>query len=232
MEHILVVEDEVQLAALTEDYLKAAGYRTSALHEGSGVVAWVKTNQPDLILLDCMLPGKDGVSICRELRTFTQVPILMVTAKVDEIDRLIGLEIGADDYICKPCSLREVVARVKAVLRRYSLVPQHFIPETEAETPAAPVLQLDKTKFKATLKGQALDLTAVEFAMLDVLASSPGRVYSRSQLMEAIYRDNRIVSERTIDSHIKKLRKKFTEVQPDEELIHSVYGAGYKLEYF
>ncbi|UXI03822.1 response regulator [Photobacterium sp. TY1-4] len=230
MEHILVVEDEVQLAALTEDYLKAAGYQTSALHEGTQVVEWVRANQPDLILLDCMLPGKDGISICRELRTFTQVPILMVTAKVDEIDRLIGLEIGADDYICKPCSLREVVARVKAVLRRYALVPQHLTPEREQET-QTPALQLDKAKFKATLNGLDLDLTAVEFAMLDILASSPGRVYSRSQLMEAIYRDNRIVSERTIDSHIKKLRKKFTEVQPDYELIHSVYGAGYKLEF-
>lgn len=230
MEHILVVEDEVQLAALTEDYLKASGYQTSALHEGTQVVDWVRVNEPALVLLDCMLPGKDGVAICREVRTFSNVPIIMVTAKVDEIDRLIGLEIGADDYICKPCSLREVVARVKAVLRRHAVIPDNFQPDSASSQQGA-VLQLDKSRFKAQLKGCDLDLTAVEFAMLDILAASPGRVYSRAQLMEAIYRDNRIVSERTIDSHIKKLRKKFTEVQPDHELIHSVYGAGYKLEY-
>lgn len=230
MEHILVVEDEVQLATLTEDYLKASGYRTDALYEGTQVVEWVKANPPALILLDCMLPGKDGVSLCREIRTFSNVPIIMVTAKIDEIDRLIGLEIGADDYICKPCSLREVVARVKAVLRRHAVIPENFIQDPATEQQEE-VLHLDKARFKATLKGSDLDLTAVEFAMLDILAASPGRVYSRAQLMEAIYRDNRIVSERTIDSHIKKLRKKFTEVQPDYELIHSVYGAGYKLEY-
>ncbi|OLQ72239.1 two-component system response regulator BaeR [Photobacterium proteolyticum] len=230
MEHILVVEDEVQLATLTEDYLKASGYRTDALYEGIQVIEWVKANDPALILLDCMLPGKDGVSLCREIRTFSNVPIIMVTAKIDEVDRLVGLEIGADDYICKPCSLREVVARVKAVLRRHAVIPENFIQDPVSEEQEE-VLHLDKARFKATLKGSDLDLTAVEFAMLDILAASPGRVYSRAQLMEAIYRDNRIVSERTIDSHIKKLRKKFTEVQPDYELIHSVYGAGYKLEY-
>ncbi|MGF1683074.1 response regulator [Photobacterium makurazakiensis] len=230
-EHVLVVEDEIQLATLTEDYLKASGFQTSALYEGLSVVEWVRTHSPDLILLDGMLPGKDGVEICKEIRQFSQVPIIMVTAKVDEIDRLLGLEIGSDDYICKPCSLREVVARVKAVLRRHALVPENLVQTTESNTEPKMVLQLDKARYKAKLRGKELELTAVEFAMLDILSASPGRVYSRGQLMEAIYRDNRIVSERTIDSHIKKLRKKFTEIQPDYELIHSVYGAGYKLEY-
>jgi two-component system response regulator BaeR len=166
-----------------------------------------------------MLPNKDGNDICKELRAFSGVPIIMVTARVEEIDRLLGLEFGADDYICKPFSPREVVARVKAVLRRGS----HMVG-------AAPLLELDEDKYLATLKGEKLDLTAVEFQLLFILAGRPGQIYSRDQLMERIYNDERIVCDRTIDSHVKKLRKKIAVVAPGLELIQSVYSVGYKYE--
>jgi two-component system response regulator BaeR len=144
-----------------------------------------------------------------------------VTARVEEIDRLLGLELGADDYICKPFSPREVVARVKAVLRRAK----------RKDVPAAPGLVLDDAGLQASLEGRDLGLTAVEFQLLKVLAARPGRIYSRDQLMDAMYRDERVVSDRTVDSHVKKLRKKIGDVVPDRELIHSVYGVGYKYEW-
>jgi len=191
---ILIVEDAKELAILLSDYLQRADYSTHCLHTGSGTVQWVKDNNPDLILLDLMLPGKDGIEICREIRIFSQVPIIMVTAKVEEQDRLLGLNIGADDYICKPFSPREVVARVQAVLRR-----------TDNSELSAASLQLDKIKLQAKINGKPLSLTVVEFHLLSLLAAHPGRVFSRSQVIEQIYPDRRIVSDRTIDSHIKKL---------------------------
>ncbi len=215
---ILIVEDEEKLATLLKDYLKQAGFIPSCLANGLEVVPLVREQGPDLILLDLMLPGRDGLEICKEIRTFSNVPIIMITARVEEIDRLLGLELGADDYICKPYSPREVVARVKAVLRRSG---------NEA-TIQAEGLVLDKSRFQATLHGRNLDLTAVEFKLLAYLTANPGRIYSRGQLIERIYLDDRIVSERTIDSHIKKLRHKISDVAPEEKLIHSVYGVGYK----
>ena len=219
-QHILIVEDESQLAHLLEDYLVQSGYQTAIIHDGSQVSPSIRAREPDLILLDLMLPGVDGMTICREIREFSRVPVIMVTARFEESDRLRGLELGADDYICKPFSPREVVARVKAVLRR----------STEGAIKIPPTLNIDETRFKAELHGQDLDLTAVEFQLLKILAADPGRIYSRSQLMDQIYNDHRIVSDRTIDSHVKKLRKKIAVVSPDEELIHSVYGVGYKFE--
>jgi len=168
-----------------------------------------------------MLPGKDGLEICKEIRSFSNVPIIMVTARVEEIDRLLGLELGADDYICKPLSPREVVARVKTVLRRSSLQAQDEIPQ---------FLSLNDEKYQATLQGRKLDLTAVEFKLLSILAQKPGRIYSRDQLMDLLYSDHRIVCDRTIDSHIKKLRKKIAAVATGVDLIHSIYGVGYKYE--
>jgi two-component system response regulator BaeR len=220
MSKILIVEDEVKLANVLGDYLVQAGYGVDKLHEGTGVVDWVKTNSPDGIILDLMLPGKDGMQICKELRTFTNLPVLMVTARVDEIDRLLGLEIGADDYICKPFSPREVVARVKAVLRRSQ---NHFEPSEQQ-------LKLDETRCQAEFEGQVIELTAIEFQLLDKLYKEPGHIFSREQLMNNMYSDHRVVSGRTIDSHIKKLRKKLAMVQGDQELIKSVYGLGYKWE--
>jgi len=218
MTMILIVEDEQKLAELLRDYLAQSSFDTTVLDNGNDVVPYVRENKPDLVILDLMLPGRDGMEICKEIRTFSNLPIIMVTARVEEIDRLLGLELGADDYVCKPFSPRELVARVKAVLRRAG-------GET---TIKAKGLILDEARYQASLHGVDLDLTAVEFKLLNFLAANPGRIYSRDQLMERIYSDHRIVSDRTIDSHIKKLRKKISGQNPDEELIGSVYGVGYK----
>lgn len=217
---ILIVEDEPRLAALLSDYITQAGMIPHCIDNGLEVVDWVNKNKPDLVLLDLMLPGKDGMEICKEVRRFSDLPIIMVTAKVEEIDRLLGLELGADDYICKPFSPREVVARVKAVLRRSS-----------AQVSASHKgLTLDPDRYKASLEGKNLELTAVEFKLLAMLAEKPGKIYSRNQVMDQIYPDQRVVSDRTIDSHIKKLRKKISLAVPQLELIHSIYGVGYKYE--
>jgi len=219
--NILIVEDEDKLAQLESDYLLNAGFTVDIIDNGDNVISSVKQQQPDLILLDLMLPGKDGLSICREIRSFSSVPIIMITARIEEIDRLLGLEMGADDYICKPFSLREMVARVKAVLRR-----QHL----PVESPQSQVIQLDNHSFRVLAKGLEIELTSVEFQLLQALHHQPGRIFSRAKLMNLIYSDQRVVSDRTIDSHIKKLRKKLSELLPDQELIHSVYGAGYRFE--
>ena len=220
-ERVLVVEDEVKLAVLMRDYLAKEGFDVSVLHRGDEVEQWMRAQGADLVLLDLMLPGKSGLEICKALRVANQeVAIIMVTARVDEIDRLLGLELGADDYICKPFSPREVVARVKAVLRRKRRVP----------APPGTGVVLDDAGYKASIDGKALDLTAVEYQLLKVLASQPGRIFSRQQLMDAMYSDERVVSDRTVDSHIKKIRRKMAAVAPGREVIHSLYGAGYKFE--
>jgi len=220
---VLIVEDEPKLAALLVDYLHAAGFTTRVLANGLDVVPAVRAAPPALVLLDLMLPGRDGLEICRELRGFTDLPIIMVTARVEEIDRLLGLELGADDYICKPYSPREVVARVKAVLRR------RMPPAGPAASPV-PGLVIEPEAYRATLDGITLDLTPVEFRLLETLAAHPGRVFSRAGLLERLYDDHRIVSDRTVDSHVKNLRRKLGEAAPDRELIHSIYGVGYRLE--
>jgi len=218
--NILVVEDELKLANLLSDYLKASGFEPFCLANGTEVVPWVRANKPDLVLLDLMLPGRDGMEVCKDVRSFSRVPIIMVTARIEEIDRLIGLELGADDYICKPFSPREVVARVKAVLRR----------TYDGKTIQAPGLVLDEQRYEALLNGHDLELTAVEFKLLQFLVANAGRIYGRQQLMDKIYPDERIVSDRTIDSHIKKLRRKIESADPEAKLIHSVYGVGYKFD--
>jgi two-component system, OmpR family, response regulator BaeR len=218
---ILIVEDEPRLAALLGDYFRASGYQASWIANGREVIPAVKADPPDLIVLDLMLPGRDGLEVCRELRTFTNVPIVMVTARVDEIDRLLGLELGADDYICKPFSPREVVARVKAIFRRVNRGP---VPVS------ALGLTIDEEQYIAALDGKPLDLTPVEFRLLKTLAAAPGRVFSRGQLLENLYEDHRIVTDRTVDSHVKNLRRKLQRASPDRELVESVYGVGYKLD--
>jgi len=220
---ILIVEDEPKIAELLVDYLTQANFATHHIGEGGGVVDWVRDNGPDLILLDLMLPGKDGMSICKELRMFTQVPVIMITARVEEIDRLLGLELGADDYICKPFSPREVVARVKAVLRRVQVAASEASGSYRGIT-------LDHDGFRASVRGEFLDLTRVEFRLLETLLGHPGRVWSRNQLMDVVYTDGRVVSDRTMDSHVKNLRQKLAVQLPDDELIHSVYGVGYRCE--
>jgi two-component system response regulator BaeR len=218
VEKILIVEDEPKLAALVADYLRAEAFGVHLIDDGLRVVPWVRENKPDLILLDLMLPGRDGLEICRELRTFTDVPVVMVTARVEEIDRLVGLEAGADDYVCKPFSLRELVARVKAILRR------------PRGAKRAAGLALDESRHVAELDGRALDLTPVEFRLLAMLAEAPGKVFSRTTLLERLYPDHRVVTDRTVDTHVKNLRRKIAEIRPSEDPIPSIYGVGYKLE--
>jgi two-component system response regulator BaeR len=220
MKKILIVEDEAKLAALEADYLKAEGFEPHCIANGLEAVPWVRENKPDLILLDLMLPGRDGLDICKEVRTFSDVPIVMVTARVEEIDRLVGLDLGADDYVCKPFSPRELVARIKTILRRVQRAGG--VPES--------ALQIDSAAYAATLRGQRLDLTPVEFRLLAALAGAPGRILSRSNLLEQIYDDHRIVTDRTVDTHIKNLRRKMEQVSPGTDLIHSVYGVGYRLD--
>jgi two-component system, OmpR family, response regulator BaeR len=217
-ERILIVEDEEKLAKLLRDYLAQEGYQAEVLHRGDEVEARVRSQPVDLVLLDLMLPGKSGLDVCKALRASTDVAIIMVTARVDEVDRLLGLGLGADDYICKPFSPREVVARVKAVLRR-----------GKRESPEAS-LKLDDAAFKASFAGRDLGLTAIEYQLLKVLAAHPGRIYTRDQLIDSMYRDARVVSDRTVDSHIKKIRRKIAALEPGRELIHSLYGVGYKYE--
>ena len=222
MTRILIVEDEAKLASLEKDYLDSAGYDCVCLDNGLAVMPWLKQNAVDLILLDLMLPGRDGLDLCREIRGFSPVPIIMITARIEEIDRLLGLDLGADDYICKPFSPREMVARVKAVLRRAQ--PQN-------RAPSKPALILDPERLRVQAGHSETELTALEFQLLNILYQQPGRIFSRDRLMDLIYPDQRIVSDRTIDSHIKKLRKKLDELLPGRELIHSVYGAGYRFEF-
>ncbi|MEE9335375.1 MAG: response regulator [Granulosicoccaceae bacterium] len=219
--HIAIVEDEPKLASLLKNYLAKEGYTASVYGDGSIALDSLRSNMPDLVLLDLMLPGLDGLSICRELRKISDVPLIMITARVEEIDRLLGLEIGADDYICKPYSPREVVARVKTVLRR-----------TTRSDDAQPDSRfvLNDTTASVSIDGQETTLTAVELQLLKVMSDKPGQIFGRAQLMGRIYRDGRIVSDRTIDSHIKKLRQKLSALNDAVDCIHSVYGIGYKFE--
>ena len=221
MKHILIVEDELKLALLLADYLKNPGFNTTCLSNGLEVVSWLKINSTDLVLLDLMLPGRDGLDICRDIRNFSLVPIIIITARIEEIDRLLGLELGADDYICKPFSPREMVLRVKAIIRRL---------EVQTDPVINSLLKLTPDSFRVFSRDREIELTSVEFCLLQALYNQPGRILSRSKLMDLIYQDQRIVCDRTIDSHIKKLRKKLFDLLPEEELIHSVYGAGYRYE--
>jgi two-component system, OmpR family, response regulator BaeR len=226
---IFVVEDEPRLAQLVRDYLHAAGYPTRLFDNGLAVEPAVRAQAPALILLDLRLPGGDGLSICRALRTFSAVPIIMMTARVEEVDRLIGLEAGADDYICKPFSPREVVARVRAVLRRPAAWVERA-PAAMAAPPASLGLVIDAEHHQARWDGQLLELTPVELRLLAALAAQPGRVFSRDQLLDKLHADQRALSDRTVDSHIKNLRRKLETVRPGQELIRSIYGVGYKFE--
>ncbi|MEM1143561.1 MAG: response regulator [Pseudomonadota bacterium] len=222
----MIVEDEPKIAMVLRDYMQAAGFDTRVVHEGTNVVRIVKETPPDLLLLDLMLPGKDGVSICKEIRQFSELPIVMVTAKVDDIDRLIGLELGADDYICKPFNGREVAVRVRNILRRVGSTAK----SANTEILEYRDVRLNTEMLTCQVREQALDLTPVEFRLLKTLLLKPGRPCSRDTLMRASYPDNRIVSNRTVDSHVKNLRKKISDALDGEALIHAIYSVGYKLE--
>lgn len=220
--HILIVEDEQKIAKLIGDYLEMAGYKTSRLERGDKVIPFIKRDRPDLILLDIMLPGMEGTDVCREIRKLANIPIIMITARVDEIDRLLGLELGADDYICKPFSPREVVARVKAVLRR--AFPR---PDAKRRLNAGP-LTLEEDTHQVLIDDYNLNLTPSEFGLLSVFMSYPNRVFSRSELLDKVQGYQFEGYDRTIDSHVKNLRKKIAAKIPDMEIISTVYGVGYK----
>lgn len=219
-QRVLVVEDEPTIADILCDYLQQAGFAATRLGDGRQALDAIRSAPFDLIILDLMLPGLDGISLCREVRGFSNIPIIMVTALVEEVDRLLGLKVGADDYICKPFSPREVVARVAAVLRR-------------AQPPrpqAIPVLELDEDAQRIAILGQRLDLTPTEYRLLKLLACHPGRIYSRAQILDLVYQADQDVSDRIIDSHIKNIRRKLSAIRPDMDPIHSVYGVGYRFE--
>lgn len=216
---ILIVEDESDLSAIIADYVTAAGYEVDVIVDGRAALAKVKHRSPDLIVLDIMLPGLDGISLCKEVRTFSDVPIIIVTARVEEIDRLLGLETGADDYLCKPFSPRELVARIKAILRR------HRKPDDDTR-----LVDIDEPTRAVRIRSQALDLTPTEYSLFAAMAKRPGTIHSRAQLLDFASRDNLEVTDRAIDSHIKNLRRKLAVLLPDVEVIHSVYGLGYRVE--
>jgi two-component system, OmpR family, response regulator BaeR len=223
---ILIVEDEPKLAALVRDYLQAAGFRSEWLADGRLALERLKTGpMPAAVLMDVMLPGLDGLEVCRAVRAFSDVPILINSARVEELDRLLGLELGADDYVCKPFSPRELVARVKALLRRAQgrLAPATLLP-------AGGGFAVDEAGQRIVWQEQALALTPVEFRLLRQLLQHPGRVFERAQLLDLIHEDFRDVSDRAVDSHIKNIRRKLAALEPAQECIASVYGVGYRLD--
>ena len=220
-DRVLVVEDDRKIAQLLLDYLGADGFVASAVHDGREALRQIEQDPPALVILDLMLPGLDGIGVCKALRAFSDLPVLMLTARVDEVDRLLGLDTGADDYVCKPFSPREVLARVRALLRRS---------QARVKGAAAPPWVVDEAALRIAWRGQALPLTRLEFLMLRLLLSRPGRVFSRSQLLDAVHDDLRDTSDRAIDSHIKNLRRKLAAAQPGCDCITSVYGVGYRFE--
>jgi len=217
---VLVVEDDAKIAQLLLDYLNSDGFEASSVADGQIALRQIEQSPPSMVILDLMLPGLDGISVCKAVRRFSDVPILMLTARVDEVDRLLGLDTGADDYVCKPFGLREVVARVRALLRRY-----------EGRVTLAPKpWTVEESSFRIAWRGQWLPLTRQEFLMLRLLLGRPGRVFSRSQLLDSASSDLRDVSDRAIDSHIKNIRRKIFAVDAGCECIASVYGVGYRLD--
>lgn len=219
---IVIAEDEARTAELLAAYLLQAGFEPVLIGDGRRALEAILAEPPALVILDLLLPGLEGTEVCRRVREVSVVPIIMVTGRAEELDRLLGLELGADDYICKPFSPREVVARVKAVLRRAGGL--------QAEEPAGPGFAIDEAGMRVTVAGTVLDLTPTEFRVFSLLASRPGRVLSRAQILDLAYADVLDVSDRIVDSHVKNIRRKIAKAAPGQELIHSVYGVGYRFE--
>ncbi|WP_350586565.1 response regulator [Pseudoalteromonas sp. RB2-MNA-CIBAN-0110] len=219
---ILIVEDEENIAEVLIAYAKQQDYETEHFNSGKGVVSFVKQNAVDLILLDLMLPDVDGTELCKQIRAFSSVPIIMLTAKSEEIYRLRGLELGADDYICKPFSPKEVIARIKAVLRRTSQPKTNIINHNN--------FQLHKDDYEARLNGKSIGFTAVEFKIFLLFISHVGRVFTREDIINNVYSDTTDISDRNIDTHIKNIRKKINDIQAGLNPIAAVYSVGYKFK--
>ena len=217
---VLVVEDDRKISDLLQNYLRASGYEVEAAYDGRDALRQIERQVPDAVILDWMLPGLDGISVCKGVRAFSDVPILMLTARIDEVDRLLGLDTGADDYVCKPFAPREVIARIRALLRRA---------EGRVKTSTKP-WEIDDASFRISWRGQWLPLTRIEFMMFRLLLSRPGRVYSRDQLLASVHDSQRDISDRAIDTHIKNLRKKVHAVDQCHDCIASVYGVGYRFD--
>ena len=223
MRRVLVVDDEPHIRAVLRGYLEAAGFAVSEVADGTAAVDEVRRDPPDLVLLDVMLPGRDGLEVLREVRTFSDVYVILVTARTEEIDKLLGLGVGADDYITKPFSPREVAARVKAVLRR----------DRGPRDAAGPVLRfdgltIDKDAREVRVDGAAVNLSALEFDVLAALAEAPGRVFSRRQLLEGVWGYDFFGGERVVDVHIRGLRSRLGDDAGNPRLIATVRGVGYK----
>jgi two-component system response regulator BaeR len=218
---VMLVEDEPDIASILVDYLESSGFKVSHFSNGKTAHDALERSLPSLILLDVMLPGMNGIDLLRSVRSRSLVPVIMLTARVEEMDRLNGLELGADDYMCKPFSPREVVARVKAVLRRTEVMTTP-VPERK--------LRLDAERGEVLVYGRHLEITRKEFLLLNALASRPGKIFARAQLLEYVYPGEYDVSERALDSHVKNIRKKFLQFDPTHDWIRSVYGIGFCLE--
>jgi len=224
MKTVLVVDDEPKIAQLARDYLERAGFAVLVAGDGRSALQAIRTRRPDLVVLDLGLPEMDGLDLTRAARETSAVPIVMLTARDDELDKLLGLELGADDYITKPFSPRELVARVRAVLRRTERSA-----EPETDRVVAGDITLDAAKLSATVAGRAVDLTPTEFSLLLTMARQPGRVFTRSQLLDAVRGVAFESYERAIDAHVKNLRRKIEPAPHQPRYVLTVYGMGYRL---
>ncbi|NUR56704.1 MAG: response regulator transcription factor [Acidobacteria bacterium] len=222
MKQILVVDDEVRIAELCRDYLERAGYQVTLAYNGADALSLARTRHPDLIVLDLGLPHMDGLEVTRAVRTQSNVPIVMLTARVEESDKLVGLELGADDYLTKPFSPRELVARVRAVFRRIDLGP------ARADVIRAADVTLDVPRMQAKVGRRLVALTSTEFELLAMMMRQPGRVFTRGQLLDAVRGEQGESFDRAIDAHVKNLRRKLEPDPRNPRYVLTVYGVGYK----
>ena len=226
---VAIVEDEQNIRENVSFALKREGYQVESYADGLAAWEAFETSLPDLVILDIIMPRMDGLDLCRRVRTLSQtIPIVFLTSRDEEIDRVLGLELGADDYLCKPFSMRELVARVKVLFRRLSLLNDRATPDGEEELLTIGDLVLDLRRYTARWGNQTVPLTVTEFMMLHALVRRPGHVKTRQQLMEQGYPHDTYVSDRTIDSHIKRIRKKFSGLDAAFDQIETVYGLGYR----
>ena len=222
MATVLVVEDEIEIARIVRDYLRNAGFEVIVVGDGGSAVASVRSAKPDLLVLDLGLPGRNGLDVAREIRRWSDTPIVMLTARGDETDRIVGLELGADDYVVKPFSPKELVARVRAVLRRSRAAARGD------EIVRAGDVEIDAGKMRVSVGGAPVELTPTEFQLLATLAREPGRVFTRSQLLDAVHGVAIESYERAIDAHVKNLRRKIEPTPGNPRYVVTVHGVGYR----